>query len=491
MAGRRVVLGTFLAAAAWTLLWAFVHPPVPHHGGSDLYEQLTVARHLAAGEGFLTDIAYPLSAAFPFATRIPQPLIHRPPGYPLLLVPAVAGGADPATALQRVRLLHLLLLGSVAGLGMLSLLRTGRALAVPLWLGALLVNPLLDMGARWGQVEIVAGLLLLGLWLRRDRAGWREGVIDGILAAAVALFRLELAWLPWLLVAGRRGRRWWAAALLAWALLLTPWLVRNARLAGDPLFSLQAHAEQRKGLAGQVVSPYLELEPERFDATLRRDPGAVAAKTLAGVRHQVQRLGRWLPWPLLAAGLAIGLRRGPRRLPRRRLLALAACILLYAPLSHDPRHLLPLLPLLLLGLCATAPPLLDGMVRTRTGRLAGTATLLLLTVGLLPARMPGWDAARHSAAADAPRLAALTDAARALPPGPILADDAAVFWWSQRMGMIRPARAEDLPRLRAAVADLEEAYEVGPPLTPPRPRPDLRADRGAEPGGPAPAAPRP
>ena len=45
--------------------------------------------------GFVTDVVYPLSLAFPFAARVPQPLVHRPPGYPLLLTgPVALSGVD-------------------------------------------------------------------------------------------------------------------------------------------------------------------------------------------------------------------------------------------------------------------------------------------------------------------------------------------------------------------------------------------------------------
>lgn len=485
---RTALIG--LVAAAWTVAWALLHPPTPHHANSDLYEQLTVARHLAAGDGFLTDIAYPLSAAFPFAARVPQPLIHRPPGYSLLLTPTILGGVDPVAVLGRVRVLQLLLLAGIAATGLAVQIRAGRPDAGILWLGALLVNPLLDMGARWGQVEIAAGLAVLLLAVSTTGGGARAGLRHGVLAGVLTLLRLELFWLPWVLAAGRRrgGRRWWTAALLAWAVLVAPWLARNARLTGDPVFSLQAYAEQRKGLPGETVSAYLTLEPESFVATARRAPAALAAKTMAGVRHQAARLGRWLPWPLLVLGVAAWRSGRPRRLPRRRLAALCLAILLYAPLSHDPRHLLPLLPLLLLGLCGGAAAVLARLTRNGRARVTATAALLLLATAVWPARLPGWDAARRAAATDAPRVAALAAQARALPPGPLLADDAAVLWLAERVGMIRPADAADEARLRAVVAGMAGARVVAETPSPPA-RPDLRADRGATPAARGPAAP--
>ena len=97
-------------AASWlvvvvlfTTAWWWWHPAQEHPPTSDLFGHLCVTRHLAQGDGFLNDIIYPVSLAFPFAAEIPQPLIHRPPGYSvLLLLPYWLGGGEPAAVLTAV-----------------------------------------------------------------------------------------------------------------------------------------------------------------------------------------------------------------------------------------------------------------------------------------------------------------------------------------------------------------------------------------------------
>jgi hypothetical protein len=323
--GRRIDAGILLATAAAVALWVVWHPPILQHPDSDLYEHLSVARHLAAGDGFLNDIAYPLSYAFPFAVAVPQPLIHRGPGYPLWLTAAVAlGGDDPERVVTAARRLTVAALAGIVLVGLFELRRRDRLGAGALWLPLLLTAPLTDMIVRWCQVEVLVALLLTGVWVRcrggRHRAVRRHGAVTGLLCGAVALCRPELTWLPWLWLAVRRKDsppRWWIPALLAFAVVTAPWLVRNAALTGNPVFSLQSHAEHLKETPEHPgMSPYLETAPEPFLASLRRDPGPILRKSVAGLRYQAARADNWLPWPLVLAALgAVFFLRRCRRVP--------------------------------------------------------------------------------------------------------------------------------------------------------------------------------
>lgn len=327
-------LGVAAAALLFAAAWALLHPAVPPEPSADLYDSLSVSRHLLRGDGFLCDVAYPLSFAFPFAARLPQPLVHRPPGQALLLLPAVAAaGGDPGRALAAARGLYLLLLVLLAAAGLAAARRDGAGGAVAPWLLLLLFNPLLAMTASCVQSEVPAALLLALLWWRwrwrpaaaaarpeavqapapadparpsaAPRSPARAAAADGALAAALTLLRPELAWVPLLWAAA--GRRRWTrrAALTAgavWLLLLAPWAARNAAVAGSPFFSLQVYAEHLKETpAHPGYDVYRSLSPEPFWSTLAREPGVVAAKTAAGLRYFAARAGRWLPWPLWAA----------------------------------------------------------------------------------------------------------------------------------------------------------------------------------------------
>lgn len=486
---RRGGAAARLVPAAWILVvtalavtvWVGTHPPVPQHPDSDLYTHLGVARHLAAGDGFQCDVAYPLSYAFPFARSTPQPLIHRTPGYPLLLtLPAAVAGDDRAGAMDGVRLLHLGMLAGIVAVGLAELRRRGRPGATLLWLPVLLASPLLDMTLRWHQVESVVALVLLGHWaLGGGRLeGARGGLAAGLLAGGVALLRAELFWLPWLwsLVRDRRaGRRWWLAAAVSCLVLTTPWAVRNAAVTGHPFFSLQAHAEHLKETSDHPgMSIYLGLEPESLRESLERDPGLLLRKGIDGALYQVARLDNWLPWPLLVFAVGGALLTRLRRRPfygghpedapgrGRPLLGVswAALVLLYAPFSHDLRHVAVLLPVALLELSVAAHDHLGtlrpfvGRPRERGAVLAAAAAVLIL---ITPARMPGWQTARDDAVRAWLDAGAAVARAQTAPSGPIITDHAAVFWLAGRAGMVMPGSEADLAAVRSLVPDLAEA----------------------------------
>lgn len=479
MSGGRRAAALAAAAAVFTAAWIAAHPATPSPPDSDLYTHLATARHLVRGEGFLSDVVYPLSLSFPFADRAPQPLIHRPPGYPLLLaLPVAMSGDGPQRAEELTRLLHAALLGLTVAAGLAALLRRGRLDAALPWCATLLLSPLLAMTAGWSQVETPVALLLLLLWARRrDGAATPSpagsvpaDVIDGLLAAAVALLRTDLVWVPWLwlLLTGCRGRALLRTAAV-WALLMAPWWIRNLAVTGQPFFALQTYAEHLKGTADLPgYAAYLGGRPEWFGATLLRQPDLLLGKSGAGLLYYAARLDNWLPWGLLAAGGAAALTRGADRWRTVRptaLLAgtLALLIAAYAPFSHDLRHLAVLLPAaaweLWLRLADRSEALWPAARPVaRTAALAAACAAILV---LTPARLPGWERARERAAADAASLPVAVARCRELPPGPVLSDSAALLWHARRAGVWWPAEAGDPADLRRAHPWLAAAPRVG------------------------------
>ena len=464
-AGRGAAVAGLVVAVALVLLWPRLHAPRAPLPTDDLYTHLSVARHLARGDGFLCDVAYPLSFAWPFARTLPQPLVHRPPAWPVLLVaPYLAAGRDPAATPAAVRGLQVALLGLAAGLGVAAWARRGRPGAAAAWVVALAACPLLPYAVDWGHTELPAAVLLLACWLRHREGRRSPGVADGVATAALALLRPELAWLPlawwaWLRRPGatpapRAGRRGLLVALALAAALVAPWLVRNTRLAGDPFFSVQAAAELAKDTrAWPGYDVYRQLEPQPPLRALRDYPGAVARKTARGLRFYAQEFPALLPWavPLaLAVGAAAGWRGATRRLRAPAPAALASTVLLaglYAPLDHSLRHLVPVVPILA---WEAAPwlgewpwsllPARLAMRRARPAVAVLAALLVAAPLAVLTWREPtGWAGTARAAAAMLPALPAEAARLRALPPGrPAFTESAAATWLADRPAVWSP-----------------------------------------------------
>lgn len=471
IAGAAVAL---LVALAWPLL----HPAQPPLPTDDLYAHLSVARHLAQGEGFRCDIAYPLSFAWPFARELPQPLVHRPPAWPVALVlPYAIAGPDPVAVVAAVRLAQVALLAGLVGLGAWAWLRRGRAGAAAAWVLIACSSPLLPYAVDWGQTELPAAAILLACWLRHREGRRAPGPRDGAAVAALALLRPELAWLPpawwaWLRRPGEGGRpvasrRGLLTALAVATVLVAPWAIRNARVTGDPFFSVQAHAELAKDTrAWPGYDVYRQLEPQPPARALRAYPEAVARKAARGLRFYRDELPALLPWAaplLLLAGALAGLRRargpgGLRAPAATAVLTVLALAALYSPFDHSLRHLVAVVPLL----AWEAAPWLGewpwSLLPGRAARLRGSApgavaAAMVLAVPLLAltAREPaGWPGAAREAAllqAEQPAEAARL---RALPAGaPAFTGSAAAAWLSGRPAVWSPLDESVAARIAA------------------------------------------
>ena len=507
---RRVLVGGLLATLLFMAWWLPNHPAEPPLPTADLYTHLSVARHLAAGEGFQTDLAYPLSFAFPFARQLPQPLIHRGPGFALLMVlPFQAAGQDPAATMVAVRWLQVLILGLIVFTGTVALLRRGQLFSVVAWLVLMAANPLLVFAVDWGFEELLAGLLILMLWLR-IRPGNPPGAVDGILAGTLASLRLDLFWLPvlwWIWFGGERHlldlrqednqespgpnrksiRRGILLAVGLLVLIQVPWAARNLRLTGQPLFTLQGQAELVKDTSTwPQYSVYKQLSPQPVTTALAGDPVPILRKIARGLKFYATNLPRLLPLPflILCALLVFMLLRGkithlpcpfrPGRqhpmsiLPEDTALGpLAAASLTtvllavqYSFFDHSLRHLLVMVPVLAWEF---SPLTGDLAVQTMAKRLpswptrprklpvmAASALITLAVIWLSWSPLDGWAVARAQARAAAPRLEQKVTAL-GQDKGPVVfVRESAVTWYGNRPAVWDPEREE----IRTAIREL-------------------------------------
>jgi len=474
-----------LTVALFALAWPLFHPPLPHLTNSDLFTHLSVARHLAAGEGFVTDIVYPLSLTFPFAAQIPQPLIHRQPGYPLLMLfPTWLGRGEPHAVLGAVYIFEVLLLLLVAATGVRCALKAGGEEIVPAWLLMLLLNPLLAIATIWGQHEIAVALLVTIIWCR-----WRSELVhpvpipvsagraagDGGLAAAVILLRLDLFWLPllWWLTSRRRAQlRNILLAILVWLLVVAPWAIRNMRLTGQPFFTLQVYAEHLKETpTWPGYSIYRSLSPEEFRDSASRDFGMILAKARSGLRFFLTDLGRWLPWSFWILCALVGFnswwRSGRHRLTWRSppvlvLLSLILVMVQYMFFSHSLRHLVVILPVVTLEMGLWLQQQFKTItLQWPTYRRSLVLTGIVLILHLVtPIRLPGWQQALRQAEIATGDLTAALGKTGSLPPGPIFCDSAAVIWHSGRAGVWAPLNEEVKQQIEQILPEMEGAPTI-------------------------------
>jgi len=445
-----------LAAALFSLVWLATHPPLPQLPTGDIYTSLGVARHLANGDGLLNDTVYPLFTAYPWGHAMPQPLIHRPPGLAVLLLPAwyLAGG-DPVRTEALVQPVMATFLGLTVLLGLVALHRLGKLHVGPAWMLLLLVNPLLALAVHWGWSEIPGALFLLLLWLmirRRRPADFSLlGAAGYALASGLlALIRGDLLWLPvlWWFTAALTDRRWrlravvirtTVAAVVGVAVLL-PWWLHVSHHLGSPLANPLTEAVQLDLSEQWWDYPLLRSRtPLPLSENLRENAGPALVKVLSGIRSYTRTLGLWLPWYFWLACIPLWLEQiwkharrghgsirsvGPLGLL---MLSMVLMVLQYALFSPETRHMLPILPLVAWeGLL-----LVDGRLwRMRRRSWRGLALAAMAGVALLlsPPGLGGEQGNVETAVTQAEEVRLATARAATLPPGPVFSDNAVVPW---------------------------------------------------------------
>ncbi len=499
---RLCLAGGILAALLFLAVWIPTHPARPLLPTDDLYTHLSVARHLVQGDGFLTDVTYPLSFAFVFARELPQPLIHRQPGFAILLTaPYFAAKGNPHRTVDQVRHLQIILLGLMVMVGTAFFLRRDNWAAVVVWLVLLFANPLLVFAVDWGMVELVCSLLLLVIWLRmRDEAPGNPDWIDGLLAGMLCMLRLDLFWVPilWWILLGKSPRRnspgpvalnrRLGLVALAWFLVITPWAIRNLQVTGQPAFSLQTYAEHVKDTRtwpGYTV--YQQLEPQPFFETMTSDPVPVLRKVGRGMKFFYRDMHRLAPL-LVLAGLAIGalaflavwLKILPAKAGRQSrgsmtgipptsesgpvaliVLTIVLLTIQYSFFDHSLRHLLVVLPMMLWEFSAWIGDTVRQVVhRSRiTGgdrygllRILGSVIFLpaaaaMVIVLLFPCRLPGWEFAAGEAISFAARTERQIESTRRTPPGVLFVDTSVVPWFIDRPVVWSPTEKSTRKRI--------------------------------------------
>lgn len=214
-----------IAAVALRLLYiAIAHPPLEAAGDAPGYDR--IARKVLDGRGFVL---------------YAQPSAQRTPGYPLFVAAIYALGGGHTTVLVVQAFLDggsLLLLGPIGTC--LGVAPAGIVAAAAL---AAVFPPLVQQPAFLMSESLFQLLLLAALAVTLQVKGIRTALLAGALWGLTVLVRPAPAFfvpIIGVLVAARRhGRNWTAGVALvaAFAVTIAPWIIRNQRVIGAPVFS--------------------------------------------------------------------------------------------------------------------------------------------------------------------------------------------------------------------------------------------------------------
>jgi hypothetical protein len=437
------------AAAFWCIDLGLFRAGTPHLL-DDTWEYAVAARHLLAGDGFVTSVVHPpLWGLADAAFRVPL-LIHGP------LLPAVFAGA-----------LALLGPGFVDHAAWLSAAFATLAAVLAFRLGARLVHPAagaaaallytispLTIEAVHHDIALTAGAALLAASLlalargidapgiRGSGAAWA-----GALLGLGYLVRPEFLLLAPLVVtaAGRGAGR----ALAAFALVALPWWIHHALAVGSPLFNLSSY----------LVIGYHGTHP---DLTVLRDFDITPSAWPAALREALPTLpGKWaetfpramkraLMAPTAATG-ALALLGGllawrDARLHRAALWAGAAALIPITVMTltiYDERYLSPFLPMWCVAAAAGAAAI---AARMPAALRAPRVWIALLAVLAVPSAAPVWRAAAADAAASrrtlATERAALARTSPAAPARPMFSDAPDFTAWTTARAVVWVTRGE-------------------------------------------------
>jgi len=282
-----VAFGVALRAAQ-TLLIA----PWPPTIFNDEAYYSTLARLIAAGEGFIRPGEF-------YAHGLSVPTAERAPLFPA----ALAGLAKLGITGGDARLLGLLTGGgAILVLGLLARRIAGdRAGLLAAALAAVYPTLIAADGALMTEslYGVLAALSLLAAYRLVDAPGLGRALVLGALLGVAAHARAEaLVLLPLLLIPLWRrpgGLRAAVAVCVAFAVVLTPWMVRNWTAFDRPVVIATEGGETLAGANCDAVysGPDLgawEVSCARFDAS-ENEAAALNAKGREGVRYALDHVG--------------------------------------------------------------------------------------------------------------------------------------------------------------------------------------------------------
>ncbi len=436
-----------------------------YHGAfgstQDAIDYAQIARNLLEGRGFTSDIALPISLAFPFGRTLPQPILYRPPLPSIALVPFLAAFGSRDAALLAATFMFTLL----AGIATYFLGRRvgganrGRALGLA---AAAIVLLNTGLGEEIGNAtaEPLATLLVALLFLSAVSG---RAFLAGLLFGAILTAKLHIAViLPVLFIPPfLRGIRWRANAVrfaIGALLAFSPWLVRNVIVTGKPVFDLHAFTETQRANwsgPGSSYAAHRRTEATSSGSVLVERPDRLLRYASSLLWSTARHLPRYVgPGIVVLLVFSFFVRPGPAAGRDAHLiahLAFGMMALGLAPIALTPRYLIVLLPL---AAVSGANALLEWLERRPRGAVRVAIAVVLIALVAAP------PAARLRGAADG---LARGNLGRFWPPATenlrsrtstddtIVSDDLSIAWYGRRRVVWVPWDAAGLRTLDEAI----------------------------------------
>jgi 4-amino-4-deoxy-L-arabinose transferase-like glycosyltransferase len=478
---REVGYGALIAVAALFIYLVYSSARAGDILDPAAMDYAQVARNIAQGEGFTTNIVRPMSLA-----RV-QNISHHPDLYHAPLHPLWTslffrlGGATPQMAAWACGAAYLLSLPLMFYLGLKLFGRRIALLALALYGVNYLSLQYAVSGLETSLATLLATVLMLGLYFHLTAGDKPAPVTAALCGAAASLcFLVDYIYLCLLLpvlvvLVLRSGKRRWAEAaicLAAFVLVAAPWAVRNTRVAGSPFFTLElgeivSNTITYKGhsLFRQYTAP---AEPLSFLVSHPREIWQKVRPMTLNMYESLPSLGG--PWVAAFFLAGIFLRFGGGGLRNLRGVHYAWVLLLAATLcfmSADARYLVALSPLVAIVAAAAFLTLVDQWVEKITGprhkrQALGWSIAALVAICWYPVfgTTATWEK-QSPDAADELKLVAKTLADRKVHP--VLTDQPwTLAWFGNIEAVWLPQTSGDLHVMETAVGPMR--YMVLGPL---------------------------
>jgi 4-amino-4-deoxy-L-arabinose transferase-like glycosyltransferase len=424
-----------------------------YEGIGDGNDYAGLARNIVRGQGFMLGHVYPLSLAFD--PNIPQPNDMWAPGYPIYLSVwfSLFGANDHAAVLASVFALWLLIIaGYMLGRRALGD-RFGLLVAALIALSQIVLYAAVE-----GTPEILTGAILTFsvIAILKNQNSLRM-ILSGLLFALAILTRYQIAivGVPLAILFIEKKKRllpiWIAAVLIG----ITPWLLRNALVLGNPFFTLQSYGEFTKGMGrfNDFYYTYRSFTPMSFFYALSHFPFDLIKKFGAGLIFMCGAFPLRFNFlgivPFFFALIKINVIDGiQKKILLFSFISSALIIVLSALDGHHDRHMVPLQAFYAVSI------FIGFILLAREFKFYERKTVLVI-LGLLlflPARAPFQELSLARIARDSrSQISAYSEISQIVKPDEVVISDAsdAIWWYADRLSIWIPASYDDFKSLFA------------------------------------------